>query len=119
RPVEVPNPQSTDAECIFHREGEYWSVHYRGAICRLRHRAGLGYLATLLERPHEDTAALTLIAGSNGLDTEMAAVGRSALRAGWPDDLGDVLDPRARAEYRERLADLEGELDEAERAHDV
>jgi len=103
------------------REGEYWTFHYRGAICRVRDRAGLGYLAVLLARPHEEVPALMLVVGPNGGagGNGAAQTDRGQLRAGWPSDLGDVIDARARAEYRERLEDLAAQLDDADRAHDL
>jgi hypothetical protein len=119
QPTIVPATTIQPAGNVLQNEGEYWSIHYGGTVCRLRDRAGLAYLATLLERPHEDIPALTLAAGDAAPDGSAPAVDRGELAAGIPGDLGEVLDPRARTEYRERLEDLSAELDEAEQAHDV
>ncbi len=47
---------------VFRREGEYWTIEYAGAVCRLRDAAGLRYLAFLLGRPGERVPATELIA---------------------------------------------------------
>lgn len=113
-PVRAVDADASSMLC----EGEYWTFHYCGSITRLRDRAGMSYLATLLERPHGEVPALNLIA-------TLAAASASQPRepgatpGEWPGDLGEILDPRARAEYRQRLEDLQAELDEAERAHDI
>src|SRR5215207_6671492 len=41
-----------------------------------------------------------------------------AVRRGGQEDAGPILDPHAKAEYRERIADLQDEIDEAEAFHD-
>ena len=92
-------------------------MRYRGSVCRLRDRAGMRHLAVLLERPHQEVPALTLAAGPEAPAAQ--AIEPGALRGGWPQDLGEVLDGRARAEYRERLRDLAEEIEAAEQAHDV
>jgi tetratricopeptide (TPR) repeat protein len=110
----VPAADASSMSC----EGEYWTFLYRGHVSRLRNRAGMSYLATLLERPHEEVPALSLTAGFASARTSRATES-DAQGGSWSDDVGEMLDPRARAAYRERLEDLQGELDEAERAHDV
>ncbi|HEY1273657.1 MAG TPA: hypothetical protein VGF25_02045 [Thermoleophilaceae bacterium] len=85
------------------REGEYWVIAFRGREIRLRDRKGVGHLATLIARPHQEVAALVLASG------EAAA----------PDgDAGEMLDAEARSAYRLRMAELRAEIDEAERWND-
>jgi hypothetical protein len=67
---------------------------------------GLGDLAALLARPGQPLHAAALVAGSGAPAAE--------LRLG----ADEVLDERARRELRARLADLEDEIDEAERWFD-
>ena len=62
-------------------------------------------LARLVERPGEEIHVLTL--ASDGPGTLVEA------------DAGDLLDPRARREYKARLDDLSLELDTAERDADL
>jgi len=87
------------------REGTgRWSVGDDGATFELPDLRGLGYLRYLVERPGTEVGALTL-AGPGG-----AAVEES--------DLGQVADPAALAAYRRRLAELDAELDRADRRGD-
>jgi eukaryotic-like serine/threonine-protein kinase len=101
---------------VFRRDGEYWTIGFEGAPVRLRNERGLAYLAYLLARPNERIHAL-----------ELAALGRSqplnaptrlddgsaTLRVGL-GDAGELLDERAKSEYRRRLGELREELEEAE-----
>jgi AAA ATPase domain len=95
-------PETPAPAALFRREGEYWTIAYRGAAARLRHSAGLGHLARLLGNPGQELHALDLAAGD--------AAGRE--RDGDP---GPVLDDQAKAAYRRRLGELTAELEEAER----
>lgn len=85
------------------KEGQYWTLESSGAPVRLRHSKGLGYLATLLERPNREVHVL-----------ELASPGAAA-PTGTEDDL---LDGAAIARYRERLVDLTSERDDALAAND-
>lgn len=55
---------------IFHLEGEYWTIVYQGALCRLRDAKGLHYLAHLLRHPGERVSCgdLVLVTGSGRND---------------------------------------------------
>jgi hypothetical protein len=46
----------------FRREGQYWTIVYRGTVARLRDAKGLRYLAHLLARPGECVPARDLLA---------------------------------------------------------
>jgi tetratricopeptide (TPR) repeat protein len=104
-------------------EGEIWTVTGAETV-RLKDRKGLQYLATLLERPDVEVHAIDLVNGP----VDAAARGRSDGGAGAPNgelvvsdggDAGALLDPEAKAAYRERVAELREDLEEAERFHDV
>ena len=41
-------PGADGTECVFHREGEYWTLAYAGRTVRLRDAKGLHYIARLL-----------------------------------------------------------------------
>jgi len=103
QPEEAP---ALASPAVFRREGEYWTIAYRGAATRLRHTAGLGHLARLLGNPGKELHALDLAAGH-------------AVREGRDGDAGPVLDDQAKAAYRRRLGELTAELDEAERWADA
>jgi tetratricopeptide (TPR) repeat protein len=104
-------------------EGEIWTVTGAETV-RLKDRKGLQYLATLLERPDVEVHAIDLVKGPVDAD----ARGRSDGGAGAPNgdlavsdggDAGALLDPEAKAAYRERVVELRDDLEEAERFHDV
>jgi hypothetical protein len=81
-----------------------WLVGEPGATFELADLKGLSYLRYLIERPGTDVRALTL-----------AGLGRAVIEE---SDLGEVLDPAALAAYRRRLAELDAELDRADRRGD-
>ena len=95
---EAPTPN------VFQREGEVWRVVYAGTEVRLRDAKGLRDLARLLADPARPVAAV-----------DLAGAGV----AGAQGDLGEVVDARARAAYRRRLADLDEEIDDADQAADI
>ena len=112
----------SDEECLFRREGDFWTVAYRGVTCRLRDMKGFGYIAHLIAHPGDRIHVLDLFAQVRG---SRAATAPSAdLRAEDLEvvsdmcDASEVLDSRARAEYRRRLSELHAELEEAERNND-
>jgi tetratricopeptide (TPR) repeat protein len=77
------------AQGTFRREGDYWTIAYSAPPFRLKDAKGLGYIATLLRSPGREVACLVLAGGAQ------------------TGDAGEVLDERARAEYRRRIAELE------------
>ncbi|MGA9723242.1 MAG: hypothetical protein WBQ86_12365, partial [Candidatus Binatus sp.] len=107
---------------LFRREGEYWTVGYGGATCRLKDMKGLGYIAHLIAHPGHRIHVLDLFAqvgGSGAAPAPSADLQAEDLEV--VSDLGDaseVLDSRARDEYRRRLSELHAELEEAERNND-
>jgi hypothetical protein len=99
-------------EAIFRREGEYWSIVYEGEAFRLHDLKGLRYLARLLAEPGREIHALDLAAGESGRATG-SRVAEPELRLSGFGDAGEILDAKAKKAYRERLAELEEEVDEA------
>ncbi len=109
---------------VFRREGDYWTVAFRGRTFRLRDSKGLRYLDQLLTNPGKEIHALDLAAASDGLPAGVRRPSGSR-RAAKEDglatgsaDAGEVLDATARAAYRNRLKDLGAEREEAERFND-
>ena len=94
---------------VFRREGDTWTLAFGGRSVPLRDAKGLRDLAVLLAAPGREVAATELIAGV----ATAAAAGLAALGA------DPVLDDRARAAYRTRLARLDEELAEADTHHDI
>ena len=94
---------ATSPPAIFRRDGEVWTLAYGGRTVQLPDAKGLRDLAVLLALPGQAVPAARLYGGGDA----PAPVGSDA-----------VLDARARAAYKARLAELDEELGEAEAFHD-
>jgi tetratricopeptide (TPR) repeat protein len=121
-PAPLPDQRPPDNECLFRREGEFWTVAYRGMTCRLKDMKGLGYIAHLIAHPGLRIHVLDLFAqiGGGGAPTA-PSLGLEADNLERVSDLGgasEVLDSRARTDYRRRLSELRAELEEAENNND-
>lgn len=95
---------------VLRREGDLWFVAFDGESAYLKHSKGLGDLAVLLARPGAEVHVFDLVAAADGHD---ATGGRGHNR-----DVGEVIDPVARARYEQRVKDLTVEIEEAEQHHD-
>ena len=82
----------------FRRDGETWTLGYAGREVHLADAKGLHDLATLLANPGAEVTAYRLWGGGPG----------------GPPGADPVLDERARAAYRRRLAELDELLDAAD-----
>jgi tetratricopeptide (TPR) repeat protein len=112
-----PPRNEAAADNRFVRDGEMWRVVYAGREVQLRDSKGLRDLAQLLSEPGRPVPAVVLVA--------TGAASQSSGRAPARDDdlheqgdLGDVIDLQAREAYRRRLAELDEEIDDADRAGD-
>jgi tetratricopeptide (TPR) repeat protein len=106
---------------IFRREGEYWSVTFEADSFRLKDSKGLRYLAKLLARPGTEMFALDLVMEGSGQAAPRPGARERAetgLEVAGPGDAGEMLDPTAKAQYKQRLEDLREELEEAEGFND-
>ena len=90
------------------RAGDYWTIVYEGHSISVRDAKGIRYLARLLAEPGREVHVLDLLA-ADAEEGQVIDVG----------DAGEMLDERARVQYRDRLADLEEELASARDANDV
>jgi pimeloyl-ACP methyl ester carboxylesterase len=90
----------------FRREGDYWTIAFGGKVVRMRDAKGLGYLARLLRHPHREFHVLDLLAGE-------------ARRVSPAPAGGALLDESAKRAYRERIAELEAEIEQARRWNDA
>ena len=93
-----------------------WTLAYDGLQVRMRDSKGLRDLHVLLARPGTAVAALDLAAASASTGPAGAVAGPDVLHP--PADTGEVIDARARAEYRQRLRELEEAAAEADAAAD-
>src|SRR6266480_2906429 len=119
--VEAQEP--ADGAAVFRHEGDFWTVIYAGTSVRLKHSKGLGDIAILLANRGRDIHVADLIAASAGAppdprSTPAADLVAQGLRVSRGASGDAVLDHRARADYRERLAGLHRELEDAERCND-
>jgi len=96
---------------MFRREGEYWSIRYdQGAnshTVRLKDMKGLQYLSQLLGNPEREHHVLELVAATRGGAVVMDGASMPAL------------DGQAIAAYRQRMVDLELEIEDAEGCCDL
>jgi len=113
----TPARQAASPEhCVFRREGDMRTVTYGGTTVHLRDLKGMRYLERLLTAPGREFHVLDLV-----------SVERGALTIGTPrEDLGvaapcglEVFDSKAREAYRQRLAETEEDIEEAEANNDL
>jgi tetratricopeptide (TPR) repeat protein len=118
-PVEDEGPTRRDGDVnVFRREGDYWSVVFEKRTVRVRDLKGMRYLARLLAEPGREFHVLDLVAAESGgrADTDTGApAGPSHIGFG---DAGDILDARAKAAYRRRLADIDDDIEQAHASGD-
>jgi tetratricopeptide (TPR) repeat protein len=132
----IPNAQSpvpaaqdsapgTQEFALFRREGEYWTLSFAGTTCRLKEARGLHYIAQLLHHPHHDFHVISLLGASPPLNSAPSDArtahdpNLSLQRLEGFSDAGEVLDPQARAAYKQRVNELQAELAEAQQFHDL
>ncbi len=113
---------------IFACNGEYWTIGYADLKFTLRDVKGLNYIQRLLQHPGEEFHALDLlvVAGASAAPgSERIEKNESSLpagvtfRQGLSGDSGVMLDAQAKQEYRQRLADLDQEMEEYRQKGDV
>jgi hypothetical protein len=100
-------------------------VSFAGTTCRLKDARGLHYIAHLLHHPHQEVHVITLISARADL-SEGTADAHPFPDSSLPfdhiegvSDAGEILDPQARAAYKQRLSELREELAEAQQFHDL
>src|SRR5262245_2124249 len=109
---------------LLEQEGDVWRITYDGTTIGVRHSRGVALLSHLLRHPGEELQVqmLDALVPSAGAGAERLPVNPDSLPIdGMSYGLGDagpVIDDRARADYRRRLADLRAELEDAERCND-
>jgi tetratricopeptide (TPR) repeat protein len=101
----APAPPTPAGATSLTREGVVWRLDVDGRSVRVRHSRGMELLARLVERAGEELHVLALASDAGATLVE--------------GDAGDLLDAQARREYQVRLAEIDGELEQAERDHDL
>ena len=97
RPAEIDRPAGNEFRC----EDGIWSIAYEGSGAKLTELKGFHDIARLLAQLGEPLHCLELSG--------------SAVVTGTPDE---VLDPQARRQYRQRIQELQEELEQAEADND-
>jgi len=87
------------------RQGDVWTLTFDAVQTHLKHSKGLTDLATLLAAPGKEVAAATLM---QGIQLPKPTSGSD-----------EILDERARNEYRTRLRAIEDDLEEAQSFNDL
>jgi hypothetical protein len=103
-PSAEPRTNTSADGVAIERDGESWLVRSGTVQLRLADSKGLKWLAQLVREPGREFHVLDLCAGAGPLDS---------------GDAGELLDPRARKEYRERVQSLEAELCQARENNDA
>jgi len=102
---------------IFAQNGEYWTIGYADSTFSLKDIKGLSYLQRLLQSPGEQFLALDL-ANESGISSatdsqhEQELLADPNITVGGLGDAGEMLDLRAKEEYRRRLQELKGTLED-------
>jgi hypothetical protein len=103
---EIPAREAAPPRFLFQKNGDFWNLAFEGKSISVRDSKGLVYIAELLRRPAQEIFAAELFAAANGMKT--VPVGSS----------GAMLDETAVRSYRQRAADLQFQLAEAEKNND-
>ena len=101
---------------VFRRDGEYWTVGYRGLVVTLRDTKGLHDLAYLLANPRRESHVLDLVARTATAGPLSSGAGAAAGLAA-PGRGEPVIDRTALAHYKRRIAELEAAIDEDQGDH--
>jgi tetratricopeptide (TPR) repeat protein len=102
----------------FRRDGDYWSLAFDGKKVLFKDYKGMHYLARLLGEPGRELHVLDLVALESGGAAPGSGPEPERLQPGR-DDAGEMLDARAKAAYRRRLAEIEEDLAQAQAMGDA
>lgn len=106
---------------VFARNGEYWTLGYHGATFQVRDIKGLTYIQRLLRHPDAEFHVLDLhsesntaaVSESNRVEKHENALPKGiSFRQGLTGDAGEMLDAKAKQEYKRRHRELQEELEE-------
>ncbi|MFG1997563.1 hypothetical protein ACGFNU_00255 [Spirillospora sp. NPDC048911] len=102
-PAPVTAERDTAAHCV--RHGRHWRITLGGRTVQVEDCVGMRHLAVLLANPGTDIAAIDLAAGA---ETPLPG-----------DSAQPILDDQAKRQYRQRLDQLQADIDEYELAGDT
>jgi class 3 adenylate cyclase/tetratricopeptide (TPR) repeat protein len=99
---------------ILFQTGEYWTIGYGDDRSSLKDVKGLSYIQRLLQHPGEEFHALDLLdrpgPGAALRADEVSSLKDTGVGIGGLGDAGEMLDSRAKQEYKRRLLELREEL---------
>jgi hypothetical protein len=122
---EVPTANRID--CVFRREGDFWTLIFEGQVLRLKHSNGLLFVAHLLQHPDREfhvSQLVALLPSAKNHHAEGIYLSRSEKeRLGMHDvagrDANPLLDATAKAEYRRRIDELREAMEQAKEFNDA
>ena len=121
-PIETQPAEGDGARYVFRRQGDYWTVAFGGPILHLKDSKGLRFIAYLLAHPDREFHVVDLALGGINAPPSSLNAG-AALSQGLTisHETGGLpaLDRKAKVAYKRRIAELRGELAEAERLNDI
>lgn len=123
----VPDPLRRSASEQRHRAGQaataglraeddHWLFDFNGETLRLSDLKGVRYLSRLLAEPGREFHVLDLVAAESGTTTGASAEaphGDLDVHDGFDLGMGPLLDDKAKATFRRRVAEVEDDLAEA------
>jgi tetratricopeptide (TPR) repeat protein len=103
---------------LFVLNGEHWILGFEEQTFSLRTSKGLAYIHQLLRNPREEIHALDLLSGpGTEFIPESATAATSStdsdLTVGRLGDAGEMLDGKAKQDYKRRLVELREKLEDA------
>jgi hypothetical protein len=119
-PSDEPADEPTTEAAVFRLVGDTRTISFAGRTTVLRDLKGFRYLARLLADPDREFHVLDLVAVEQGtlptgaVDTVGAAEVEGVGGHGLPP-----LDEQAREAYRRRLAEVDDDIEDAQRCHDL
>lgn len=119
-PAREPAPpgKSDEPTVTFRRSGDSRILRCDGTDVVLRDLKGFRHIERLLAHPGREFHVLHLVAAEEGTDPARPdGTGDSGLHVGGPAGL-PILDDEARDAYRRRLADVDDDIEEANRMND-
>src|SRR5262249_1347645 len=110
----APTADSPSADGGLKREGGFWTIRYRGRSIRRKGARGLDYRGMRLGRQGEEVHVIDMAGGTQGDGGGFVGAEPGLEVSASLGDAGEVLDAKARREYRDRLESLRAELEEAQ-----
>ena len=102
----APAPAQPALAWSIAEQGGAWLIEHAGRKVLVPNLRGMAMLARLAARPHVEIHSLELVSGAVEAEHDTG-------------DAGEVLDDKARAAYRKRVAQLADQIEEAEARGDV